>query len=106
MSTHAGAFEQGDEAVDEESRLDPDFIEELEQDPSLDPALQIDERENEEAGIQFDDPEDLVSLEGGIDDPDGREQPTHPGDSQRRDSDGWDLDATANKTQLDEDPVG
>jgi hypothetical protein len=105
MSTHAGAFEQGDEAVDEESRLDPDFIEELEQDPSLDPALQIDERENEEAGIQFDDPEDLVSLEGGIDDPDGREQQTDSGAS-RGDSDGWDLDATTNETQLDEDPVG
>ncbi len=51
-------FEQGDEALDEESRLDPNFIEELEQDPSLDPALQLDERELEEAGVKLDDPDE------------------------------------------------
>jgi len=50
-------FEQGDEALDEASRLDPNFIEELEQDPSLDPSLQLDERELEEAGVKLDDPE-------------------------------------------------
>jgi hypothetical protein len=52
------AFEQGDEALDEETRLDPDFIEELQGDPSLDPSLQLDEVELKEAGVEFDDPDD------------------------------------------------
>ena len=43
-------FEQGDEAFDEESRLNPDFLEEVERDPSLDPRLLIDDLELEEAG--------------------------------------------------------
>jgi hypothetical protein len=38
-------FEQGDEANDEASRLDPDLTEGVEQDPSLNPTLQVDERE-------------------------------------------------------------
>jgi hypothetical protein len=65
------AFEQGDEALDEESRLDPDLLEDLELDPSLDPTLLVDERELEEAGAQLDDPEKIATLDGGIDDPDG-----------------------------------
>lgn len=65
------AFEQGDEAIDDASRLDSSVVEELEQDPSLDPTLQVDERELEEAGAEFDDPERMVTLDGGIDDPDG-----------------------------------
>jgi len=86
-----GAFEQGDEAIDEESRIDPNFIEEVELDPSLDPTLQVDERELEEAGAVFDDPERKVTLEGGIDDPDGLGEPIgRPGG----DEDGWDLDAS------------
>jgi len=85
------AFEQGDEAIDEESRIDPNFIEEVELDPSLDPTLQVDERELEEAGAVFDDPEKKVTLEGGIDDPDGLGEPLgRPGG----DEDGWDLDAS------------
>jgi len=48
MSTEA--FEQGDEALDEESRINPNFTEEVEQDPSLDPTLRVDDRELEEAG--------------------------------------------------------
>jgi hypothetical protein len=44
-------FEQGDEALDEQSRTDPDFIEELGQDPSLGPTLLVDELEIEEAGV-------------------------------------------------------
>jgi hypothetical protein len=59
------AFEQGDEALDELSRLDPNFIEDLEQDPSLDPTLLVDERELEEAGAEFDDPEVMATLDGG-----------------------------------------
>ena len=64
-------FEQGDDAVDEASRLDPDFQESLELDPSLDPHSQVDERELEEAGAVLDDPEELVLLDGMMDDPDG-----------------------------------
>ena len=55
----AESFEPGDEALDEEERLDPGFLEKLENDPSLDPSLLIDERELREAGIELDDPEDL-----------------------------------------------
>ena len=64
-------FEQGDEALDEESRLDPDFLEDVERDPSLDPTLLVDDLELEEAGATFDDPEAMATLDGGIDDPDG-----------------------------------
>jgi hypothetical protein len=53
----AEAFEQGDEALDEEARLNPDFEEEVQGDPSLDPSLQIDEAELREAGVELDDPE-------------------------------------------------
>jgi hypothetical protein len=86
-------FEQGDEALDENSRLDPNFIEKLEQDPSLDPALQLDDRELEEAGVELDDPEDLATLDGGIDDPDGLGGPTNRSASRAADTEGWDLDA-------------
>jgi len=41
------AFEQGDEALDEETRLDPEFLESVELDPSLEPTLQTDDRELE-----------------------------------------------------------
>jgi hypothetical protein len=51
-------FEQGDEALDEATRLDPDFVDEVQGDPSLDPALQLDEVELKEAGVKLDDPED------------------------------------------------
>jgi hypothetical protein len=65
------AFEQGDEALDDETRLDPDLLEDLELDPSLDPTLLVDETELEEAGVLLDDPEKIATLDGGIDDPDG-----------------------------------
>jgi hypothetical protein len=83
------AFEQGDEAIDEATRLDPDFTEELEQDPSLNPTLTADDLELEEAGATFDDPESLATLDGGIDDPDGVGEPR----TSRDDDDGWHLDA-------------
>jgi hypothetical protein len=85
-------FEQGDEALAESSRIDPDFLEALELDPSLEPSLQLDERELEEAGAEFDDPEDIVLLDGGIDDPDGREGPTPRRLAREADHEGWDLD--------------
>jgi len=83
-------FEQGDEALDEESRIDPGFLEDLERDPSLDPTLLVDDLELEEAGALFDDPEVMATLDGGIDDPDGSGGPTRSRDAEE---DGWDLDA-------------
>ena len=85
------SFEQSDEALDESSRIDPEFIEELEQDPSLDPSRQTDERELEEAGLELDDPESLVTLEGGMDDPDGLGGPSAQARARRQDEEGWNL---------------
>src|ERR1700716_3039590 len=87
------AFEQGDEALDEGSGIDSNFIEEVEQDPSLDPTLQVDERELEEAGAELDDPEELVTLDGGMDDPDGLGELTARTRARREGEDGWNLDA-------------
>ena len=84
-------FEQGDEALDEELRLDPDFLEDLERDPSLDPTLLVDDLELEEAGVEFDDPELIATLDGGMDDPDGLGTPQRRGS--RSEEEGWDLDA-------------
>jgi hypothetical protein len=102
MGRDPEAFEQGDEAIDEASRLDPNFIEEIELDPSLDPALQVDERELEEVGAEFDDPEALVILDGGIDDPDGLGEPAPRTLARLAGTDGWDLDAPLAK---DDEPV-
>ena len=83
-------FRQGDVAEDEGERTNPSFLEDLEQDPSLDPALVADELELEELGARLDDPELLVILEGGIDDPDGTDRPpARP----REGEEGWDLSA-------------
>jgi hypothetical protein len=90
----AEAFEQGDEALDESTRTDPDLVEAVENDPSLDPALQVDERELEEVGAELDDPEAIVTLEGGSDDPDGLGEPSGHTLARREDEEeGWDLDA-------------
>jgi len=86
------AFEQGDEARDEEERLDPRWSEDIELDPSLNPTFQVDNRELEETGSELDDPEAMVTLEGGIDDPDGLGPPSGARTS-RPDQEGWDLDA-------------
>ncbi len=86
-------FEQGDEAIDESTRLDPDFVEEMEQDPSIDPTLVVDGRELEEADSELDDPESFAVLEGGIDDPDGLGGPGPSARARRTDDEGWDLDA-------------
>lgn len=64
-------FEQGDEAIDEEERLDPAFLEDREIDPGLEPSLRLDETELAEAGVELDDPEKMATLDGGMDDPDG-----------------------------------
>lgn len=86
-------FEQGDEALDEDTRIDPDLIEAVEDDPSLARTLQVDERELEEVGAEFDDPEVIVTLEGGMDDPDGLGEPSSRALSRREDNEGWELDA-------------
>jgi len=86
-------FEQGDDAIDEAERLDPDFAEELELDPSLDPTLQVDDRELEEVGAELDDPEQIATLDGLIDDPDGLGGPSPHTRQREQDSEGWDLDA-------------
>ncbi len=86
-------FEQGDEAIDDASGLDPDFIEELELDPSLDPNFQLDEKELEEAGAELDDPEQIAVLDGMIDDPDGLGGRSPRTRSRETDPEGWDLDA-------------
>ena len=85
-------FEQGDDALDEEDRLDRSFLEAREQDPSLDPTRVVDVRELQELGAELDEPEALVALQGGIDDPDGLGGP--PGSAlPAADEEGWDLDA-------------
>ena len=93
-------FEQGDEALDEKTELDPSFLEAVELDPSLDPTLQVDERELQELGAELDDPEVLATLDGGIDDPDGSGGPAavNPGDDE-----GWDLDAPITPGDADAD---
>jgi hypothetical protein len=97
-------FEQGDEAFDEDSRIDPELIEDIEWDSSLNRTLQGDEREIEEAGAELDDPEALVTLLGGMDDPDGLGQPSSRARSRREDSEGWDLDTPLTKgDEIDDD---
>jgi hypothetical protein len=96
-------FEQGDEALDDKTQLDPDFLEAVELDPSLDPTLQVDDRELQEAGVELDDPESMATLDGGIDDPDGIGEPTTHERAQDADSEGWDLDAPEVAGDGDED---
>jgi hypothetical protein len=95
MTDDAGTetFEQGDDAMDEESRLDPQFMEILEIDPSLDPNFQVDERELEETGAELDDPEQIATLDGMMDDPDGLGGPSAHTRAREADDEGWDLDA-------------
>lgn len=87
------AFEQGDEAIDDASRFDSELIDEIQQDPSLDLTLQVDERELEEAGAALDDPERIVTLDGGIDDPDGLGEPLSSVSRRLESENDWDLDA-------------
>jgi len=93
-------FEQGDEALDDRTALDPSFLEAVELDPSLDPTLQADGRELEEAGAEFDDPELMATLDGGIDDPDGNGGSTT---TTGPDDEGWDLDAPITAGDADTD---
>ncbi|HUC06223.1 MAG TPA: hypothetical protein VL961_12535 [Acidimicrobiales bacterium] len=85
-------FDQGDDAIEESSRLDREFAEGLEQDPSINPTLLVDRRELHQVGAEFEDPELLVTLEGGIDDPDGLDASSVPR-HRPEDEEGWDLGA-------------
>ena len=87
------ASELGDEAFADAEGLDPDFLEDVELDPSLDPTLQVDDRELEEVGAELDDPEQIATLDGLIDDPDGLGGPSNRTRDREQDPDGWDLDA-------------
>jgi len=99
-------FEQGDDAVDESTRLDPDFEEVLEIDPSLDPHFQVDERELEEVGAELDDPEQIAVLDGMIDDPDGAGGPSTHALEREQDPEGWDLDAPLSAPAVDDTGEG
>jgi hypothetical protein len=94
-------FEQGDEALDDSTGLDPDFLEAVEADPSLDPTLAVDDRELAEAGAELDDPESLAVLDGGIDDPDGIEVPPAGRVGGAADDEGWDLDAPVTRGDIE-----
>ena len=99
-------FEQGDDAIDESTRLDPDFEEVLEIDPSLDPHFQVDERELEEVGAELDDPEQIAVLDGMIDDPDGAGGPSAHTVAREEDPEGWDLDAPLASEPVDDTGEG
>jgi hypothetical protein len=97
-------FEQGDDALDDEDQLDPSFLEAVELDPSLDPTLQTDDRELEEAGVELDDPEAMATLDGGIDDPDGIGEPSERDRALAADDEGWGLDAPEVASDDEPDP--
>ena len=99
-------FDQGDDAADEAERLDPEFLEEMELDPSLDPHFQVDEKELEEAGAELDDPEQIAVLDGMIDDPDGAGGPSAHTREREEDPEGWDLDAPLATEPVDDTGEG
>ncbi len=88
----AEAFAQGDEAFDESSNLGANFLEAVEQDPSLDPSNQVDLQELAELGSLLDDPEAKVTLSDGSDDPDGLSEPPASAIAESDDQGSWDLD--------------
>jgi hypothetical protein len=88
----------------EEFLRDTAFVEELEQEPDIDPTLLVDHLELEEAGAEFEDPELVVTLEGAMDDPDGLDRP--PPRHRREDEEGWDLSAPLVAAPAGEDGVG
>jgi hypothetical protein len=94
-------FSSWDEALDEEDQVGPDDLDTAEGERSLDRQLVADEAELEETGAQLDNPEQLSSLDGGIDDPDGAGGPAPFGNTEE----GWDLDGAERRTAelLDED---
>lgn len=85
-------FEAWDEWLDAEDAADPDGLQRSEGERSLDRQLFVDEVELDEAGVRLDDPERIVVLAGGADDPDGLDAPPPPA-GPRAGEEGWDLAA-------------
>ncbi len=85
-------FDAWDESLDAEDAADPEALERSEGERSIDRQLFVDELELDEAGVRLDDPERIVVLAGGADDPDGLDTPPWPANS-RPGEEGWDLDA-------------
>jgi hypothetical protein len=81
------AYESLDEALDDED-LPGSGGSHPEGERDLDTDLVVDQTELEEAGAQFDDPERISILDGGMDDPDG----SGPPDDDEDDEAGWDVD--------------
>jgi hypothetical protein len=82
------AFENLDEALDDEDGVRPGDGPEGERD--LDTDVLVDRAELEEIGADLDDPEQMSILDGGMDDPDGSGPPLRSdGDD---DTAGWDVD--------------
>lgn len=93
-------FEQGDEAMNDDDALDPNAADIVPRDASSDPRLLVDYRELAELGAEFDDPEEIAKLDGGIDDPDGRDlRPDEVTSNPLDDDEGWDLDAAETKAE-------
>ena len=101
--TGAETFEQSDEAFDEATRLDGGFLEAVERDPGMDPSNQVDLSELEEIGGQLDDPEAMVTLSDGSDDPDGYGGPPPSKVAAGADRGGWDLAAPLTEARSDGD---
>ena len=91
------AFDASAEALDADDAAHPEGLDRSEGERSLDRQLFVDEAELDEAGVRLDDPERIVVLAGGADDPDGLDGPPAP-PWPRPGDEGWDLDAG-------EDPV-
>jgi hypothetical protein len=81
------AFENLDEALDDEDGVRPGHGPEGERD--LDTEIVVDRAELEEAGADLDDPERISMLDGGMDDPDG----SGPAETYDDDEAGWDVDS-------------
>jgi hypothetical protein len=84
------AFENLDEALDDEDAVGGEAGGGPEGARDLDSQLIVDRAELEEIGADLDDPEQMSILDGGMDDPDGSGPP--PGPRGDDDTAGWDID--------------
>jgi hypothetical protein len=93
------AFASLDESLDDEDAYGGAFRPGPEGERDLDGELTVDQAELEEAGANFDDPERLSILDGGMDDPDGT------GPAPERDAeDGWDVDPSWERPRAEGGP--
>jgi hypothetical protein len=94
---------QGHYGSNDEIRVDPDSIEDV----GLDFPVRADERELEEVGAAFDDPQAMVTF-SGQNNADGFGGPSTSARSRRDDLEGWDLDEPIlpyGETDPDETPT-